>query len=353
MSRFFSDSVRDSSYYTPGEQPSSGDVLKLNTNEHAICASGLVTSELGKITADQLRRYPDPYSSELRQTIAQNERLSIEQVFVGNGSDDVLAHAWQAFLSNKLVIAPDITYGFYPVWADRYGSQFTTIALRPSFEIDLCAFQENQGAVVLANPNAPTGIALSVPELESIIAINQDRFILIDEAYYGFGASSASSLIGKYDNLLIVRSLSKSHALAGLRVGYALGHPELISSLNLIKDSVNAYPLDIIAQNVARAALRDSVWYAHASSEIMTSRSKLSAGLLDMEFRVLPSKANFVFVEHARLSGRMLFRALRDANILVRRWDIPRIENWLRISIGTPKQTQQILFTLGQLLNQV
>ena len=293
--------------------------------------------------AEQLRRYPDPTANGLREAIAQTESLTTDQVFVGNGSDEVLAHIWLSLLADRPVQTLDTTYGFYPVWAQLYHSTLTEVPVRADFSVDVDALMASEHAVVLANPNAPTGLALTCQEIERLLAGNPNRLHIIDEAYYGFGADTVAPLINQYDNLIVSRSLSKSHALAGLRVGYALAHRDLIEGLNRVKDSFNSYPLDAVAQAAAKVAICDASWQAQSVAVITESRSKMTERLEALGFEVLPSSANFIFIQHRVLSGRTVFDGLRQQDILVRRWDKPRVENWLRITVGTLAQTNALL----------
>ena len=343
MSRFWTTTVSDLTPYVPGEQPASQSLLKLNTNEHALPPSEAVMKTIHTCQAEQLRRYPDPTAQALREAIAQTESLTSDQVFVGNGSDEVLAHIWLSLLADRPVQTLDTTYGFYPVWAQLYHSTLTEVPVLTDFSVDVDALMDSEHAVVLANPNAPTGLALNRQEIERLLAGNPNRLHIIDEAYYGFGADTVAPLIDQYDNLVVSRSLSKSHALAGLRVGYALAHRDLIEGLNRVKDSFNSYPLDAVAQSAAKVAICDDSWQTQSVAVITESRSKMTEGLEALGFTVLPSSANFVFIQHRALSGRTVFDGLRQKDILVRRWDKPRIENWLRITVGTPGQTDALL----------
>ena len=343
MSRFWTTTVSDLTPYVPGEQPASQSLLKLNTNEHALPPSEAVMSAIRACQAEQLRRYPDPTAQELREAIAQTESLTPDQVFVGNGSDEVLAHIWLSLLAERPVQTLDTTYGFYPVWAQLYHSTLTEVPVLADFSVDVDALMASEHAVVLANPNAPTGLALTRQKIERLLAGNPDRLHIIDEAYYGFGADTVAPLINQYDNLIVSRSLSKSHALAGLRVGYALAHRDLIEGLNRVKDSFNSYPLDAVAQAAAKVAICDASWQAQSVALITESRSKMTERLEALGFEVLPSSANFIFIQHRVLSGRTVFDGLRQQDILVRRWDKPRVENWLRITVGTLAQTNALL----------
>lgn len=343
MSRFWTTTVSDLTPYVPGEQPASQSLLKLNTNEHALPPSEAVMTAIRACQAEQLRRYPDPTAKQLREAIAQTESLTTDQVFVGNGSDEVLAHIWLSLLADRPVQTLDTTYGFYPVWAQLYHSTLTEVPVRADFSVDVDALMASEHAVVLANPNAPTGLALTCQEIERLLAGNPNRLHIIDEAYYGFGADTVAPLINQYDNLIVSRSLSKSHALAGLRVGYALAHRDLIEGLNRVKDSFNSYPLDAVAQAAAKVAICDASWQAQSVAVITESRSKMTERLEALGFEVLPSSANFIFIQHRVLSGRTVFDGLRQQDILVRRWDKPRVENWLRITVGTLAQTNALL----------
>ena len=351
MSRFWIKKVGGLKPYMPGEQPASHSVVKLNTNEHALEPADSVMAAIAQVRAEQLRRYPDPLAIDLREAIASAEGLSAAQVFVGNGSDEVLAHSWAACLSDQAVQTLDTTYGFYPVWADLYGSPLIEVPLRSDFSVDIAALCDSLHPVVLANPNAPTGIALSSKALESLVSSNRDRLVIIDEAYHGFGSETAAPLVHQYDNLIVSRSLSKSHALAGMRVGYALANPELIDGLNRIKDSFNSYPLDAIAQAAAAAAVRDRAWFEESAGLVVRSREAMRQGLIDQGFDVLPSAANFLFARHETLSGKTIFEALRAKDVIVRRWDKPRIEEWLRVSVGTMEQTAQLLSAVTDALD--
>ncbi|MEL0332322.1 MAG: histidinol-phosphate transaminase [Halieaceae bacterium] len=350
MSRFWVEKVTELQPYVPGEQPATGSVVKLNTNEHALSPSDAVMAAISAVQGEQLRRYPDPAASGLRDAIAAVEGLTAACVFPGNGSDEVLAHLWFAFLSGRTVRTLDTTYGFYPVWAKLYGSQLVEVPVLEDFSVDIGALGQSHDAIVLANPNAPTGLALRRADIESLVASNRDRLVIIDEAYYGFGAESAAPLVADYDNLMISRSLSKSHALAGMRVGYALAHPDLIEGLNRVKDSFNSYPLDAVAQAAATAAIIDAEWFEQASQAVAQSRAQLTEGLVSLGFQVLPSMANFVFTRHPEVGGEALFAALRQEGVLVRRWSKPRIEDWLRITVGSGEQNERLLTSVAQFL---
>lgn len=353
MNRFWSPVTRDLSPYVPGEQPRVPGLIKLNTNEHPEEPSAAALAAIRELPGDALRRYPDPESLALRQAIASQEGLSVEQVFVGNGSDEVLAHVFQALLSAETGFSvPDITYSFYPVWARLYGLVCEQVPLDDGMGVDLEGHAASPLPILLANPNAPTGTALDLEAVRYLVGSNPDRLVVIDEAYYGFGADTAAVLLAEADNLLITRTLSKSHALAGLRVGYALGSPGLIEGLVRVKDSFNSYPLDALAQRAAQAAVEDSAWLERASASVIAARDRLAQELGALDFEVCPSKANFLFARHRRIPGRVVFDALREANILVRRWDKPRIEDYLRITVGTEDQCRRLVEVLGGIVGR-
>jgi len=341
MSRFWSAIVADLSPYVPGEQPKIAGLVKLNTNENPYPPSPAVAQAIGvELGADGevLRLYPDPQSAALRAAIAQREGLAPEQVFVGNGSDEVLAFAFQGLLAQPRPLRfPDVTYSFYPTWCRLYGIGFETVPLADGFALRVDDYAGG-GPVILPNPNAPTGRAITRAEVARLASANADWPVVIDEAYVEFGAETAAPLVASHPNLLVVRTLSKSHALAGLRVGYALGQAPLVEALVRLKDSFNSYPLDRLAQAGATAALRDEAWFARSRDAVIASREQLSGELAALGFEVLPSLANFVFARHPAHDGAALARALRERGIVVRHFARPRIDQWLRITVGTPQQ---------------
>jgi histidinol-phosphate aminotransferase len=351
MSRFWIDKISGLKPYVPGEQPTSDTLIKLNTNEHALPPAESVLAALKSASGEALRRYPDPAASALRSAISAAESVAPDHIFVGNGSDEVLAHLWFALLKGRRVQTLDMTYGFYPVWAGLYDAVLKEVPVLDDFSVDLDALKNSDAAVVLANPNAPTGKALRREDIASLVDSNSDRLVVVDEAYFGFGAESSVPLVADHDNLIVTRSLSKSHALAGMRVGYAIAQPDLIEGLIRVKDSFNSYPLDAVAQAAAAAAIQDTQWLENASQEVREVREVMSAGLRAIGFEVLPSQANFIFTEHQSLAGRQIFDALRARDILVRRWDKERIENWLRISVGTMAQAERLLAVMSEIVS--
>ncbi|MBN8743214.1 MAG: histidinol-phosphate transaminase [Thiomonas arsenitoxydans] len=347
MSRFWSEVVHGLTPYVPGEQPQIDGLIKLNTNECPYPPSDKVLQAIAAQTTGDLRLYPDPQATGLKAAIAHHHGLKAEQVFVGNGSDEVLAHAFIALLRHPApLLHPDISYSFYPVYARLYGIETREIALRADFSIAVDDYLQAgpNGGIIFPNPNAPTGMALPLAEVERLLAGNPDSVVVVDEAYVDFGGQTAAPLIDRYPQLLVIRTLSKAWALAGLRVGYALGHPDLIEALSRVKDSFNSYPLDRLALAGATAALSDAAWLAQTSARIQASREALSEGLRARGFEVLPSQANFVFARHPAHEGASLAAQLREQRILVRQFARPqRIADFLRITIGTPQQCEALL----------
>lgn len=355
MSRFWNKLVATLDPYVPGEQPRIQNLVKLNTNEHPYGPSPKVLAAIAAQTNDSLRLYPDPTALVLRQTIAKRFALTPEQVFVGNGSDEVLGHAFHALLKQDAPVwFPDITYSFYPVYCGLYQIEFRAIPLDEQFKIAVKDYlpgtAERAGGIIFPNPNAPTGCANPLDQVEQIIAANPDIVVVVDEAYVDFGAQTAATLIEKYPNLLVVHTLSKSRSLAGLRVGYALGHPDLIQGLDRVKNSFNSYPLDNLALAGATAAIEDEAYFETSRNAVIRTRDTLTAELQTLGFEVLPSAANFVFARHPSHKGADLASGLRAKNILVRHFNKPRIADFLRITIGTDQQCEQLLIACRELV---
>jgi histidinol-phosphate aminotransferase len=354
LSRFWSDIVHRLTPYVPGEQPALAHPVKLNTNENPYPPSPRVIEairrELGEDGAS-LRKYPDPTARALREAVAKHHGLRIEQVFAGNGSDEVLAHAFQALLKHDKPIAfPDITYSFYPVYAQLYGVAYETVPLNADFAIDVDDYRAPRGGVLLPNPNAPTGRALPLSEIEVLLKANPDAPVIIDEAYVDFGAESAVNLIDAYPNLLVVQTTSKARSLAGMRVGFAFGDPALIEALTRVKDSFNSYPLDRLAQVAALASYEDQAWFEESCAKIIASRETLTAQLRTLGFDVVPSAANFVFAKHPAHDAAALAAALKAKEIFLRHFKLPRIDQHLRISIGTPAECDALIAALSGLI---
>jgi histidinol-phosphate aminotransferase len=343
MSRFWSSVVHDLSPYVPGEQPKLDGIIKLNTNENPYPPSPRVLAAIASAT-DRLRLYPDPHASRLRETIAARHDVAPEEVFVGNGSDEVLAHAFQALLKHDApLLFPDITYSFYPVYCRLYGIRYVEVPLDAAMRVQIADYRRPCSAILLPNPNAPTGIALPRDAVAALVAEHPDQLVVIDEAYVDFGAESAVSLIARHDNLLIIQTLSKSRALAGLRVGFAIGQRPLIEALERVQGSFNSYPLDCLAIAGAVAAIEDEAWFQETRERIIANRELLIQGLSGLGFEVLPSAANFVFARHRARSGADLATRLRELGVLVRHFQKPRIEDFLRITVGTEDQCRRLI----------
>ncbi|HZC97330.1 MAG TPA: histidinol-phosphate transaminase [Bradyrhizobium sp.] len=350
MSRFWSPVVHGLSPYVPGEQPKLDGIVKLNTNENPYPPSPRVLTAIAAAT-DRLRLYPDSHASSLRETIAACYGVAPEQVFVGNGSDEVLAHTFQALLKHDApLLFPDITYSFYPVYCGLYGVRYEEVPLDAAMRVQIADFRRPCSAILLPNPNAPTGIGLPRRAIEALVAEHPDQLVVIDEAYVDFGAESAVSLVARHDNLLVVQTLSKSRALAGLRVGFAIGQRPLIEALERVKDSFNSYPLDCLAIGGAVAAIEDDEWFQATRERIMASRESLAHALSELGFEVLPSMANFVFARHRSHGGAHLAARLREHGVLVRHFQKPRIEDFLRITVGTDDQCRRLIAVLRSLI---
>jgi histidinol-phosphate aminotransferase len=352
MSQFWSDVVHQLNPYVPGEQPKMANLVKLNTNENPYGPSPKVIAALQAEAADSLRLYPDPNSDKLKQAIADYHQLQPNQVFVGNGSDEVLAHVFQALLKHdRPLLFPDITYSFYPVYCGLYGIDSELVPLNAAFEIDIRDYDKPNGGIIFPNPNAPTGIPLALAEIEKLLTINTDSVVVIDEAYVDFGTESAVSLINRFPNLLVTHTFSKGRSLAGLRVGCALGNPDLIEALIRVKDSFNSYPIDRFAEAGAVAAMQDNAYFEETNAKVIATRTVLVKDLTEMGFEVLPSGANFIFAKHPAQDGASLAAKLREHSIVVRHFKKPaRISPYLRITIGTDAQSQQLVKVLKTLL---
>lgn len=348
MSQFWSDIVHELTPYVPGEQPKVQDLIKLNTNENPYGPSPKVLAAIAAQATDSLRLYPDPSSERLKSAIANYHGLAANQVFVGNGSDEVLAHIFQALLKHsRPLLFPDITYSFYPVYCGLYGIDYEAIALDRHFEINIHDYDRPNGGIIFPNPNAPTGIPLELARIEALLQKNRYSVVVVDEAYVDFGTESAVRLIKTYPNLLVTQTLSKARSLAGLRVGYALGHSDLIEALMRVKDSFNSYPIDKLAEVGAIAAMEDVDYFEATREKVMVLRERLTKQMEAVGFVVLPSGANFIFAKHPAIEGESLANALRDQNIIVRHFKKPkRISPFVRITIGTDLQMTKLIEAL-------
>lgn len=362
MSRYWSPVVHDLSPYVPGEQPRMANLIKLNTNENPYPPSlrvvEAIRAELGE-DGERLKLYPEPTGEALRQAIARHYGIAATQVFVGNSSDEVLAHTFLGLLSHPApLLFPDISYSFYPVYCSLYRIAYEQIALDEKFEIRIDDYiarartGAGAGGVIFPNPNAPTGRLLPLADIDRLATALPDIPIVIDEAYIDFGGESAVALIGSHANLLVTQTLSKSRSLAGLRVGCAMGDTALIEALTRVKDSFNSYPLDRLAQAGAQAAFEDTAYFQQTCARVIASRESLSTELAALGFEVLPSAANFVFARHPAHDAAALSAALRERRIIVRHFKAPRIEQFLRITVGTDVQCKALVDALTDLLNR-
>jgi len=352
MSRYWSKVVQGLTPYVPGEQPKLANLVKLNTNESPYGPSKRVLDALRAEVGDTLRLYPDPVSDKLCAAIARHHGVKPENVFVGNGSDEVLAHVFLGLLKHDApVLFPDITYSFYPVYCGLYGINYELVPLTENFEIDVGDYLRANGGVIFPNPNAPTGRLVPVAEIERLLKANTGSVVVIDEAYVDFGGESCMPLINKYPQLLVTHTLSKSRALAGLRVGYATGHPDLIEALNRVKDSFNSYPLDRFAQAGATAAMEDNAYFTAMCRKVIDSKARLVDEMRGAGFEVLPSAANFIFARYPGRDGADIAGKLRDRSIIVRHFrNPPRISPYMRITIGTDEQCARLVEALREIV---
>jgi len=345
MSKYWSNAIRNIKPYTPGEQPKDRKYIKLNTNENPYPPSPRVIEAIKNATDDTLRLYPDPMGEELRETIAGYCRLQKDNVFIGNGSDELLAFSFPAFFeqAGKPVLFADVTYSFYPVYAAFFNANYRLIPVDEEFNIPWEGYNQDNGGIIIANPNAPTGKGFPEEPIEAILRQNKNSVVIIDEAYIDFGGQSAIKLINDYENLLVIRTLSKSHSLAGLRVGYALGNADLIAGIIRVKDSINSYTVDRLALAGARAAIKDVAYFQETRSKIMQTRERVSTRLEEMGFQVIPSLANFILISTGQCPGGVLFQKLREKGILVRYFNKPKIDNFIRVTIGTDAEMDSFL----------
>lgn len=351
MNPFWSAVVQSLTPYVPGEQPKVDQLIKLNTNESPFGPSPKAVKAMRAEIGDNLRLYPDPEAERLKEAIAHYYRVERDQVFVGNGSDEVLAHAFQALLQHpKPVLFPDVSYSFYPVYCKLYGIQYREIPLRENFELNVRDYRADNGGVVIANPNAPSGRLLALAEIEELLAANMQSAVIIDEAYIDFGGTSAIALLDQYPNLLVIQTFSKSRALAGLRVGFAIGDRQLIEALERVKNSFNSYPLDRIAISGAVAALEDEAYFQQMRQTVIDTRERLVEALTQLGCQVIPSAANFIFVKPPQLPAEQMAAKLREHNVLVRHFSQPQINRWLRISVGSQEQCEALIQALKDIL---
>lgn len=337
--------------YTPGEQPKISNLTKLNTNENPYGPSPDVLQSMQQVLNDDLRLYPPPHAEELKQTIADYYQLEENQIFVGNGSDEVLAHIFNGLLKqNKPIFFPDITYSFYPVFCQLYDIEFEKVPLTEDFSIDLGDYQRPNGGIIFPNPNAPTGKLVALGDIEQLLLANRDSVVVVDEAYVDFGGQSAVGLINRFDNLLVVHTLSKSRSLAGLRIGYAMANAALIEGLDRVKNSFNSYPLGHLQIAAAIASFKDESYFKQTCAQVISSREQLVEQLQALGFKILPSAANFVFARHNSESAEVIATYLRQQGIIVRHFQQPRIDQFLRITVGTAQDNQLLVDSLASML---
>ncbi|HBP6796663.1 TPA: histidinol-phosphate transaminase [Pseudomonas aeruginosa] len=347
MSKFWSPFVKDLVPYVPGEQPKLSRLVKLNTNENPYGPSPQALVAMQAELNDDLRLYPDPNGERLKQAVAAHYGVQANQVFVGNGSDEVLAHIFHGLFQHDLpLLFPDVTYSFYPVYCGLYGIAHEKIALDERFRIRVEDYARPNGGIIFPNPNAPTGCLLPLDAIEAMLKASPDSVVVVDEAYVDFGGESAIALVDRYPNLLVTQTLSKSRSLAGLRVGLAVGHADLVEALERIKNSFNSYPLDRLAIAGAAAAFEDDAYFRRTCQAVIDSREALSASLQALGFEVLPSAANFVFARHPRHDAGQIASTLREQGVIVRHFKQARIDQFLRITIGSPEQNQALLDAL-------
>lgn len=345
------ENVRKVEPYIPGEQPKGEGIIKLNTNENPYPPAPGVKAVLRDFSFDFLRKYPDPNVSDLRNALANYHEVGYDNVFVGVGSDDVLSTAFLTFFnSQKPILFGDITYSFYEVWAKLYGIPYKKVPLREDFTLSKSDYAERNGGIVIANPNAPTGLAINNEAIAQIAYLNPDAVIIIDEAYVDFYKESALPLIRDYDNLLIVRTFSKSRSLAGSRIGYAVGSKKLIDHLLAVRNSINSYTIDSVTSAVGVASVSDDSYFKHTVKKIIATRENFKKGMHALGFEFPDSSANFLFVTHQDAPATRLFKDLRNHGFYVRHFDAPLIDNYLRISIGLDEEMNALLTLLGGLL---
>ena len=352
MSRW-EENIRKVIPYTPGEQPNQPDMIKLNTNENPYPPAPGVEKALREMDIDTMRLYPDPTAGELVHAIAKNCGLKDEQVFVGVGSDDVLGMAsLTCFNSEKPILFPDITYSFYDVWAELFKIPYKTVALDEQFKINPLDFNKENGGIIFPNPNAPTAIEMPLEQVEEVIKNNPDVVVIVDEAYVDFGGHTALSLIDKYDNLLVVRTFSKSRAMAGMRIGYAFGSKELIDAIKAVKFSYNSYTMNQATIETGVAAIKDDTYFKNTVSKIIETRENAKKELKKLGFSFTDSKTNFIFATHERMPAKEIFEKLKKKNIFVRYFNKPGIDNYLRITVGTDEEMKKLYKALQEILQK-
>lgn len=353
MSKYWSSMAKRAKPYIPGEQINKTNIIKLNTNENPYGPSPKVIEAIKAEIGSNLRLYPSPTMDTLRESLGQYYDVKKENVFIGNGSDEVLAFSFMAFFEpGKKILFPNISYSFYPVYANIYNIDYEEVPLLDDFTIDVEKFFHSDGGVIFPNPNAPTSIYLPLEQIENIAQHNPNSVVIVDEAYVDFAEASAISLTKKYDNILVIQTMSKSRSLAGLRVGFAIGHEKLIEALIRMKDSFNSYPVDRLAMAGAIAAIEDKAYFEQTTKQIIATREKTTEELQSLGFHVLPSSANFVFVTHPNVDAKILYETLREENILIRYFGTTFIQQYVRITIGTDEEMTTLLEAIQRIIDQ-
>lgn len=352
MSRLWNEKVKKIEPYVPGEQPKDKKYIKLNTNENPYPPSKKAIEAMKNALGDDLKLYPDPICEELIKKISDFYEVNQEEIFIGNGSDEVLAFSFMAFFSkNRKILFPDISYTFYKVYAELFDLDYELVKVDEDFNIPLEKFKVKNGGIIIPNPNAPTSKIINTDDLKELIEANTESVVVIDEAYVDFGGESMIKYIEKYDNLLVVQTFSKSRSLAGIRVGFAIGNKDLIEGLNRIKNSINSYTIDRVALKGASAAMEDKEYFEETRSKIIGTRIKTIAIMKEMGFKVLESQANFIFVKHKDVKGEFLYNSLKDNGVLVRHFNKERINDYLRITIGTDEEMEILIEKLKLILS--
>lgn len=354
MSKYWNETVNNIEPYVPGEQPKDKKYIKLNTNENPYPPSKKAIEAMENAINDDLKLYPDPTCSELISEIAVKYGVDKDEVFVGNGSDEVLAFSFMTFFSReKKILFPDISYTFYKVYSELFKLNYELVQLDDDFNIPLDEFKKSNGGIIIPNPNAPTGKYIDTENLRNLIEVNKESVVIIDEAYVDFGGESMVKFVKDYQNLLVVQTLSKSRSLAGMRVGFALGHRDLIEGLNRIKNSMNSYTIDRVALAGAKASINDNEYFNEITKKIINTRENSTRQLRELGFKVLESKANFIFVTHEKANGKFLYESLKDNGILVRYFNKDRIDNYLRITIGTDNEMNVLIDKIKTILENL
>lgn len=353
MENLWKENLRKITPYVPGEQSKEKNIIKLNANENPYPPSPKAIEALKSFNSDRLRYYPNANSTELKEALAEYYNVDIENIFVGNGSDDVLAIAFQSFFnSDKPIVYPDLTYSFYPVWCDLFGIPYKTYPVDDNFRIIPEDYKEANGGVVIPNPNAPTSIGEGLDFVEKIMQYNPDSVVIIDEAYVDFGGTSSVELTNKYKNLLITGTFSKSRSLAGLRIGFAVGSKELISVMEAVKNSYNSYTVDSVSIAMGTASIRDDEYFKATCKRIIDTRERFTKEMKELGFKVLDSSTNFIFATHSDLSMKDMFEYLKTKNVFIRYFSLPRIDNYTRITIGTDEEMDILLKEIKEYINE-